>query len=54
MRMFFMDFMVCDATKKIDAQAEAKLIGILEQLELDFEIIKCYGCDRFCIHSNRR
>ena len=49
MRMVFMDLMVCDAVEKIDTQAEGKLIDILEQLGLDFEIIKCCGCDRVCI-----
>ena len=49
MRMVFMDLMVSDAAEKIDAQVEAKLVGALEQLRLDFEIIKCCGCDRVCI-----
>ena len=49
MRMVFMDLMVCNTEKNTDAQAEAKIIGVLEQLELDFEIIKCCGCDRVCI-----
>lgn len=44
-----MDLMVSDAAEKIDAQVEAKLVGALEQLRLDFEIIKCCGCDRVCI-----
>ena len=44
-----MDMMVCDAAEKIDTQVEAKLIDALEQLGLDFEIIKCCGCDRVCI-----
>ena len=47
--MVFMDSMVCDAAGKINAQAEAKLVDALEQLGLDFEIIKCCGCDRVCI-----
>ncbi len=47
-----MDLMVCDAVEKIDTQAEGKLIDILEQLGLDFEIVKCCGCDRFCIDLN--
>ena len=49
MWMVFMDLMVCDVVEKIDTQAEAKLIDALEQLGLDFELIKCCGCDRVCI-----
>ena len=49
-----MNLMVCDNIERADVETEAKLVGVLEQLELDFEIIKCYGCDRFCVHSNRR
>ena len=44
-----MDLKVCDVTGNNDAQTEAKLIGVLEQLELDFDIIKCCDRDRVCI-----
>ena len=44
-----MGLMVCDASENIYAETETKLIDALEQLGLDFEIIKCCGCDRVCI-----
>ncbi len=47
-----MDFKVCDATEKNDAQAEAKLIGALKECGLNFEITKCYGRNKLCINLN--
>ena len=44
-----MDLMVSDVAEKIDIQVEAKIIDALEQLGLDFEIIKYCGYDRVCI-----
>lgn len=52
MRMSFMGLMVFDTSGYIDAQTEATLTGALEQLGLDFKIIKCCGCERFCIASS--
>ncbi len=47
-----MDLMVCEATEKIDAQAEAKIIDALEQLDVDFKIIECCDLKKICINLN--
>lgn len=52
MRMVFMDLMVCDVKEMIDAEFEAKLIGILKENGLDFEITRCCSGNRFCIDLN--
>ena len=52
MRMVFMDLMVCDVSKKIDAEIKAKLINFLKENSLDFEIIKCCGSNRLCVNLN--
>ncbi len=47
-----MDLMVCDATEKIDAEVEKKLIDFFKENGFDFEITKCCGNKRFCIDLN--
>ncbi len=45
-----MDLMVCDTEKNTDAQAEAKLVDVLEQLGLNFKVIECCGSRKICIN----
>ncbi len=47
-----MDSIVYDAIKKVNAETEAKLLGVLEQLEVDFKIIECCGSRKICINLN--
>ncbi len=47
-----MDLMVCDTVEKIGSETEAKLLGVLEQLGLDFKIIECCGSRKICINLN--
>lgn len=47
-----MDLTVCDAKEKIDAELEAKLIGILKENGLAFEVTNCCGGNRLCIALN--
>ncbi len=47
-----MDLKVCDAVDNVEAQAEARLIGILKECGLDFEITRCCGSKKFCIDLN--
>ena len=44
--------MVCDVAEKIGTESEAKLLGVLEQLGLDFKIIECCGLRKICININ--
>ena len=52
MRMIFMDLIVCDATEKISAEAETKLIDVLEELDLNFKITECCGYKKICVNLN--
>lgn len=45
-----MDLTVCDAAEKIDAEAEAKLVDVLKDSGLDFEIVQCCGSNRLCVN----
>lgn len=45
-----MDLAVCDAIEKIGSETEAKLLGVLEQLGLDFKIIECCDSRKICIN----
>ena len=47
-----MDLKVCDAAENTDAQAEERLMGILRESGLNFEITKCFGNERFCVVLN--
>lgn len=42
--------MVCDVAEKIGTESEAKLLGVLEQLGLNFKIIECCGARKICIN----
>ncbi len=50
--MIFMDLKECDAVEKIDSETETKLLGVLEQLRLDFKIFECCGSRKICINMN--
>lgn len=52
MRMVFMDLTVCDKAEKIDTEIEAKLVDVLEQLGLNFNVIQCCGSRKICINVN--
>ena len=45
-----MDSIVYDAVEKVNAETEAKLVNVLEQLSLNFKIIECCGSNRLCIN----
>lgn len=47
-----MDLIVRDVAEKIGVKTEAKLLGVLEQLEVDFKIIECCGSRKICINLN--
>ncbi len=47
-----MDLILCDVAGKIDTEIEAKLIGVIKELGLDYQITKCCGTNRFCIDLN--
>lgn len=47
-----MDSIVYVAAEKVNAETEAKLIGVLEQLGLDFKIAECCGSKKICINLN--
>lgn len=47
-----MDLTVCDMAEKIGSETEAKLIAVLEQVDLDFKIIECCGSRKICINLN--
>lgn len=45
-----MTLMVCDVAEKINAEAETKIIDILNEFKVDFKIIECYGSKKICIN----
>lgn len=47
-----MNLTVHDVAEKIGAEAETKLIDILKDSGLDFEIVQCCGSNRFCVNLN--
>lgn len=59
-----MNLMMCDVTEKVNAEAEAKIIDILNEFGIDFKIIECCGskkiyincknadCNRLCCGSD--
>ena len=47
-----MDLIVYDVVEKVNAETEAKLFDVLEQLGLDFKIIECCGSRKICINMN--
>ena len=47
-----MDLTVRDKAEKIDTDIEAKLVDVLEQLGLNFNIIQCCGSRKICINVN--
>ncbi len=47
-----MELMVCDAVEKIGVETEAKLVGVLEKLNVDFKITECCGSRKICINMN--
>ncbi len=47
-----MDLTICDVAKNMDAHTETKLIGILKDSGLDFEIVQCCGGNRLCVNLN--
>lgn len=47
-----MDLKVCDAVEKLDSETEAKLVDVLEQLDLNFKISECCGSKKICINLN--
>ena len=42
-----MDSLVCNAIEK--QAAKAKLIEFMEQNDLEYNLVECCGCERFCI-----
>lgn len=38
--------------EKIGVETEAKLVDVLEQLDVDFKIIECCGSKKICINMN--
>lgn len=47
-----MDSIVYDAVEKVNAETEANLVTVLEQLRLDFKIFECCGSRKICIDLN--
>lgn len=47
-----MNLTVHDVAEKIGAEAETKLIDILKDSGLDFEIVQCCGGNRLCVNLN--
>ena len=47
-----MDLIVHGVAEKIGSETEAKLLGVLKQLDLDFKIIECCGSRKICINLN--
>lgn len=47
-----MDLIVRDMAEIIGSETEAKLLGVLEQLNIDFKIIECCGARKICINMN--
>lgn len=45
-----MDSIVYDAVEKVNAETEAKLVDVLEQLDVDFKITECCGSKKICIN----
>ncbi len=43
----FMDSLVCNAAEK--EATKAKLIEFMEQNNIEYNLLECCGCDRFCI-----
>lgn len=47
-----MDLVVHGVAEKIGVETEAKLINILKECDLDFNIIECCGSRKICINMN--
>ena len=47
-----MDLKVQDVAEKIGTESESKLLGVLEQLGLNFKIIECCCSKKLCIDLN--
>lgn len=47
-----MDLKVCDVAEKIGVETEAELVGVLEQLGINFKIVECCGSRKICINMN--
>lgn len=45
-----MDSLVCNAAEK--EAPKAKLIEFMEKNDISYNLLKCCGCDRFCIDFN--
>ena len=43
----FMDLLVCNSAEK--EVTKAKLIELMEQNDIAYNLLECCGCDRFCI-----
>ena len=44
-----MDSLVCNAAEAEKEETKAKLIEFMEQNNIAYNLLKCCGCDRFCI-----
>ena len=45
-----MDSLACNTTEK--KTTKAKLIEFMEQNDIEYNLIECFECDRFCIDIN--